>query len=330
MQKLFTGTFLVFLSLSAFDDISAQDKSKDSLIVENVKAHTVYLASDDLGGRGTGSRGIAKAANYIIQQFKEAGLHPLKNGAYHQDFKNPDHNAIESNIIGILPAGVPTDESLIFTAHYDGYGIQSTEGTTDSIYNGARDNAVGVAALIELARVYAGEGAPDVNLVFIATAAEEFGHHGSEYYLNHPVYEVDSIIICLNIDGFNVSGKRTDFFIMPRQGVDFVDDIALLAQRSGWIYDPPDWIDGMNTNFDTASFLKRGIPAATIWVGNRLIGGEMAPRLNFGDIHSPSDEINSDWNWQGVVDHLELYKNSADYFMRKDKKANVSNPDLFQ
>jgi hypothetical protein len=117
---------------------------------------------------------------------------------------------------------------------------------------------------------------------------------------------------------------------MPRQGVDFIDEIAFVALRNGWIYNSPDWIDSMNTNFDTASFLKRGIPAATIWVGNRLIGGEMAPRLNFGDIHSPSDEINSDWNWQGVMDHLELYKNSADYFMRKDKKANVSNPDLFQ
>ena len=330
MQKLFTGALLAFLILSAIGGISAQNELVDSLIIESVKAHTVYLSSDELEGRGAGSSGIALARDYISREFAEMGLQPLSDGTYRQDFNIPDQTLRESNVIGILPARAETEKSLVFTAHYDGYGIHSTEGETDSIYNGARDNAVGVAALIELARLYAEGNAPVVNLVFVATAAEETGLHGSEYYLANPVYEADDILMCLNIDGFNVSGKRINFFVMPRQGVDFVDDIALLAQRSGWIYDPPDWIDSMNTNFDTASFLKRGIPAVTLWVGDKLMGGGMAPSLNFGDIHSASDEINDDWSWSGIVDHLELYKRTGDYFMHVDRKASVNNPDLFQ
>jgi hypothetical protein len=330
MQKLFTGALLAFLTLSATSEMRAQNKLEDSLIVENVKAHTVFLSSDKLKGRGTGSSGIALARDYISQQFEEMDLQPLSDGTHRQNFNVPDQTQPESNVIGVLPAKTQTEKSLVFTAHYDGYGVHMSEDSTDSIYNGARDNAVGVAALIELARMYVHGSAPLVNLIFVATAAEEIGLHGSEYYLENPVYEAEDILMCLNIDGFNVSGKRINFFIMPRQGVDFVDDIALLAQRSGWIYDPPDWIDSMNTNFDTASFLKRGIPAVTLWVGDRLMGGGMAPSLNFGDIHSASDEINDDWSWSGVVDHLELYKRTGDYFMHVSRKASVNNPDLFQ
>ena len=321
---------MAFLTLSAISEMHAKNKLEDSLIVENVKDHTVYLSSDKLKGRGTGSAGIALARDYISQQFQEMGLQPLSVGTYRQNFNVPDQTQPESNVIGILPAKTQTEKSLIFTAHYDGYGVQVTEDSTDSIYNGARDNAVGVAALIELARLYVQGNAPQVNLVFVATAAEEIGLHGSEYYLENPVYPAEDILMCLNIDGFNVSGKRINFFVMPRQGVDFVDDIVFLAKRSGWIYDPPDWIDSMNTNFDKASFLKRGIPAVTLWVGDKLMGGGTAPRLNFGDIHSAADEINNDWRWGGVVDHLELYKRAGDYFMQVDRKASVNNPDLFQ
>lgn len=318
------------IGLLAMTLTRAQKSTQDSLIIENIKSHTAYLASDKLGGRGAGSSGIAMAAEYIRDQFENIGLHPLPNGTFRQEFKTPNQVQSESNIIGMIPSAVQTEQSLVFTAHYDGYGIQATAGTTDSIYNGARDNAVGVAALIELARLYTQQSPPHVNLVFIATAAEEFGQYGAEFYLDHPVFPADSVVMCLNIDGFNVSGKRISFFAMPRQGVDFVDDIALLAQRSGWIYDPPDWIDSMNTNFDTSSFLRRGIPAVTLWVGDRLLGGGEAPQLNFGEIHSPEDEINEDWNWSGVVDHLDLYKNTADYFIRLKGKATVNNPELFQ
>ncbi|WKK65067.1 M28 family peptidase [Lutimonas zeaxanthinifaciens] len=320
----FSLTFICCLVIILCTDVlTAQN-------LEQFKSHTTILSSDKMEGRGTGSKGIRMSGDYISQQFDKIGLQPLKDGTYKQYFPYPDQKEPEANVIGIISASEPTEKSLVFTAHYDGYGIRKTEGTQDSIYNGARDNAVGVAALIELARMYKSEELPPVNLVFIATAGEEFGQHGAEYYLQQPVFKTQEIIFCLNIDGFNVSGKRSDFFMMPRQGVDFVDEIILTAQRSGWMYDPPEWVDGMNTNFDSASFLKRGIPAVTLWTGDRLLGGEKAPKLNFGNIHSPFDEINEDWNWSGVEDHLKLYKRIGDYFMNTNKKVLVKNPEIFQ
>lgn len=323
MNNISVKFICCLLIIFNFDPLAAQ-------IVDHFKAHTSILASDKMEGRGAGSKGIRLSGDYISQQFKEIGLQTLKDGTFKQHFPYLDQKEPEANIIGIIKASVATEKSLVFTAHYDGYGVRKTEGALDSIYNGARDNAVGVAALIELARTYKSEELPPVNLVFIATAGEEFGQHGAEYYLEHPVFKAEEIIFCLNIDGFNVSGKRSDFFMMPRQGVDFVDDIILTAQRSGWMYNPPEWVDGMNTNFDSASFLKRGIPAVTLWVGDRLLGGEKAPKLNFGDIHSPFDEINEDWNWNGVEDHLILYKKVGDYFMNSHQKALVKNPELFE
>ncbi|MFQ5683767.1 MAG: M20/M25/M40 family metallo-hydrolase [Candidatus Binatia bacterium] len=304
-------------------------------VVENFKAHTEYLASDELGGRGTGSKDIRLAAEYIARQFKSIGLQPIANRSYYQQFPIPGQTKAEANIIGIIPAGSATNHSLVFTAHYDAYGDDADgfgeiEEQEDTINNGALDNATGVAAIIEIARIFKTEKAPVQNLVFVATAAEEGGLYGSRYYVEHPVYPLQGITICLNIDGFNVSGQREDYYIMPRQGVDFVDEIESIAASMGWFYVSPDWVDQMNTSFDTASFLAKRIPAFTLWTGNRLKGGKTAPPIEFGKIHTPDDEVNKNWNWDGVADHIALYKAIADYFLSHPDSISVTDPTLFQ
>jgi len=171
--------------------------------------------------------------------------------------------------------------------------------------------------------------APSQNLVFIATAGEELGSYGSRYYVENPSFPAGEIVINLNLDGFNVSGPRADYFVMPRQGVDFVDEIESVAGSLGWSYLPPDWIDGMNSSFDTARFLEKGVPAVTIWTGNTLKSGETANPPGLGRIHTPQDEISELWNWDGVEDHLALYKAIADYFLAHPDGINVIDPSLF-
>lgn len=298
--------------------------------VDAFKKHVEYLASDALEGRGTGSAGIQRAAAYIAGQFNTIGLKAIDGESYFQHFAVPELSERESNVIGILPASQPTSSSILFTAHYDAYGIRKTEGEADTIYNGAQDNAVGVAALIEVARAFKKGTVPNYNLVFIATAAEEVGLYGSLHYVQHPVFPLEEVVLCLNLDGFNVSGEREDYFVMPRQGVDFIDEIESVASPLGWHYAPPDWVDGMNTSFDTAAFLVEGIPAFTLWTGNRLKGGERAPRLQFGRIHSPDDEINEYWNWDGVADHLALYQAIAEYFLNNETPISVTDRSLFE
>ncbi len=296
---------------------------------ENIRTHTEFLASDKLEGRGTGSRGIRLAANYIAEQLKSIGLQPINGNSFYQKFPFPGEAEMESNVVGFIKAGTASKKSVVFMAHYDGLGIQKEEGQKDTIYNGARDNAVGVAALLELARKFKNAGTPRYNLVFVATAGEELGLHGSKFYVDHPIFPSEDIIICLNIDGFNVSGPREDYFIFPRQGVDFIDEVKTILNPLGWYYISPDWVDDLNANFDTASFLKKGIPALTLWTGNRLKGGKIAEPLGLGGIHTPQDEINDNWNWDGVEDHLQLYKHIADYFLEHPDGISVTDPTLF-
>ncbi|MCW5515653.1 M28 family peptidase [Muriicola sp. Z0-33] len=296
---------------------------------EIVKKHTEFLASDKLEGRGTGSKGIRLAANYIEKQFKAIGLESAEPGSYLQEFPFPGQDEPETNVVGFVKAASPTKKSIVFTAHYDAYGIKKVEGETDSIYNGAQDNALGVGALIAIASIYASEKAPQHNLVFIATAGEEFGLYGSKFYIENPLFPSDEIIICLNIDGFNISGPREDYFIFPRQGINFVDKIETILKPLGWYYISPDWVDSLNTNFDTASFLQQGIPALTLWTGNRLKGGKTAEPIAFGGIHSPADEITDLWNWEGVEEHILLYRTIADYFLAKPDGIKVTEPKLF-
>lgn len=298
-------------------------------VLENFKSHTEYLASDNLNGRGTGSSDIRLAADYIARQFESIGLQPVSEASYFQRFSIPEYEELESNVIGIILAAGPTDRSIVFTAHYDAYGFIEVEGGGDGIHNGAQDNAIGVAALIELARMFSDRDPPAQNLVFIATAGEELGSHGSRYYVENPSFPASEISINLNIDGFNISGPRADFFVMPRQGVDFVDEIERAAGLLGWSYLSPDWIDGMNASFDTSRFLELGIPAVTIWTGNTLKTGEAANPPRLGRIHTPDDEISELWNWDGVEDHLALYEAVADYFLAHPDGITVTDPSLF-
>lgn len=302
-----------------------------SQTLEQFKHHVIYLSSDELRGRAPGSAGSKQAADYIVEHFKEIGLSSYKNGSYLQTVYAKKNDIEGSNVIGWIPAAQETSASLIFMAHYDGLGSQTvTDANQDGVFNGARDNATGVAALIELARQYKRKQAPAQNIVFIATTMEEMNLEGSIQYVKEPLFPLDNISICLNLDGVNVAGLRSDFFVMPRQGVNVIDDIVQVAGQSGWLYEPPPWIDGMNSKFDTVAFLSKGVPALTLWAGNKLKDGSQAPQLKFGDIHSEADEVNENWNWQGVEEHLQLYTHVANYYLVNSQAAQVTEPALFR
>lgn len=320
-----SSCYNLLLSLAILTAITARAQ-----VTERFISHATYLSSDELEGRGPGTAGSLLAAEYIQSKFREIGLEFPYESGYFQEFFQSESGVTERNVVGILSATSSTEKSVVFTAHFDAYGIVQEEGAEDVIYNGARDNAIGVAALIELARMYVNSGRLNQNLVFVATAAEEDGLVGSRYYTQHPVFALKEITIVANIDGFNVSGPRDDFFVMPRQGVDFVDEIVAEAKSRGWTYSPPDWVDTMNTNFDTATFLLLGVPAFTIWTGNSIPEGVHITEPEFGSIHSPEDEINDTWDWSGVGAQLDLYKSITDYFLTNPGMISVQDPELFR
>ncbi|MFW6078397.1 MAG: M28 family peptidase, partial [Gemmatimonadota bacterium] len=118
-----------------------------------------------------------------------------------------------ANVVGMLPGAdsARRDEAVVFTAHYDHLGIGAPDERGDSIYNGAYDNASGVALLLELAEAFTRAPSPPArSVLFLATTAEEAGLLGAEHYVREPVVPLARTAAAINIDGANLWGEADD------------------------------------------------------------------------------------------------------------------------
>ena len=201
---------------------------------------------------------------------------------------------VSPNVVGILPGTDPvlSKEYVVLTAHLDHEGIRPTdEPGDDEIYNGAMDNAVGTAAMIEVARLLSLDP-PRRSVIFIALAAEEKGLRGSDYYARNPTVPKGSMVAVVNLD-------------MPIMTYDFTDVVAFGAERStlypvveaavhahGLDFSPdpvPD--EGLFTRSDHYSFVKQGIPAVFLSPGHANGGGELQAEFRKTHYHQVSDEV---------------------------------------
>lgn len=134
-------------------------------------------------------------------------------------FKNKAEYANSYNVVATIPGNTQADEQILFTAHWDHIGKDETK-TGDQIYNGAMDNASGIAGILEIARqlvdnVKQGHGLAR-SVTFIATTGEEQGLLGSRYYAANPLYPIDKTVAVLNLDSTNIYGKTKDFTIVGK------------------------------------------------------------------------------------------------------------------
>lgn len=163
----------------------------DSIITTSSLYNNIQiLSSDSLQGRGTGTQGEHNAAVFIADKFRKAGLSfSAGNDSYFQHFfiQSGGKRSYTKNVIGILPGTTTSEEVIIMCAHYDhlGSGIAPYGAVTtdfkDTIFNGANDNASGVAVLMEIANYYAAIRENKYTILFIAFSAEELGLIGSKY-----------------------------------------------------------------------------------------------------------------------------------------------------
>jgi hypothetical protein len=243
---------------------------------EEFKKHAVYLSSDELAGRAPGSEGAAKAASYIIRHFEEFGLKPVReNATWYQEFPlgAPDRSSgsvTAKNVVAILPGrGKLSREAVVVCAHYDHLGTKSarTPGE-DTIYNGADDNASGVATLLLIAQALTSNKAslpPSYRSVLVISFdGEEQGLLGSKYYVDHPLWPLDKTVAVVNFDvvGRLRMGKLFAFDVESNQMLaDCVRDTArqrhLVAETRV----------GGSRRSDQANFLDRNIPGMQFCTG---------------------------------------------------------------
>ncbi|NIM58617.1 MAG: M28 family peptidase [Candidatus Aminicenantes bacterium] len=218
-----------------------------------------------------------------------------------------------NNVIALLPGADRADECIIYMAHWDHFGIDSTlEG--DQIFNGALDNATGTAALIELAEAFKMlESLPSRSIIFLATTAEEQGLLGSQYYATHPVCPTAKTAAAINMDALNIYGKMKDITIIGYGNSELDDYVKAAAKEQGRRVRPnPTPEKGSFYRSDHFPFAKQGIPALYTSSGiDHVEHGEdwtlaRKEKYTAENYHKPSDEFNPNWDLSGAIDDLRL------------------------
>ena len=220
------------------------------------------------------------------------------------------------NVAGYLPGRKYPDETVIYTAHWDHLGIGKPDDRGDTIYNGALDNATGIAQLIEQARAFAREPRTDRSIVFLAVTAEEKGLLGSEYYAHNPLFPIGRTTGVLNTDGGQLWGPAKNFTISGNARLDLLDMLIAEGKKQGRYYSPdPHPEAGHFYRSDHFSFAKVGVPAISFGEGNDLVNGGIArgEALNKEYIdkhyHQPSDEWSPAWDFTGMAQDDRLLHN---------------------
>ena len=220
------------------------------------------------------------------------------------------------NVVARLDGRDPKlkSEYVLYSAHWDHLGVGAAVNG-DTIYNGAKDNAVGVAGLLDIARAFTKLPVPPKrSVVFLAVTAEEQGLLGSAYYTVAPIYPLARTAANINIDGLNVAGRTRDLTLVG-YGASELDDYARdAAGEQGRIVRPdPEPEQGFYYRSDHFNFAKQGVPALDPDEGFEYLGkpkafGERVRReWNERDYHQPSDIVRPDWDLTGAREDLKVY-----------------------
>ncbi|MBT8088139.1 MAG: M28 family peptidase [Gammaproteobacteria bacterium] len=221
-----------------------------------------------------------------------------------------------ANVLGLLPGSGAgsSDEVVIYTAHHDHLGIGAANEDGDIIYNGARDNATGVAQVLAIAGAFTSMPvAPRRSILFALVGAEEQGLLGSEFYAANPTFSPGKIAATVNLDSANIWGRSRDvtFVGLGKSSVD--EYVIQIAADQGRVVTPDQFPDkGYFYRSDQFNLARIGVPAVYLKAGIDFVGrapdwGRLQQEQNTAvDYHQPSDEYDPAWNFDGMVDDAVL------------------------
>jgi Zn-dependent M28 family amino/carboxypeptidase len=260
--------------------------------------------------------------------FREAGrdYDELKSEAARRGFKavplretasvalDVSHRDVVSrNVLALLPGRERKGEDIIYMAHWDHLGIDTTR-TGDRIFNGALDNATGVAGLLELAGAFKKLSTPPArSILFLSVTCEEQGLLGSEYYADNPVFPLDSTAAAINMDAMNIWGPMKDITVTGLGSSELDDYLVEAAKSQGRVVTAdPDPEKGSYFRSDHFSLAKRGVPVLYAGGGTDNVkygpkwAKEQRDKYVAENYHKPSDEFHAAWDLSGAVDDLRL------------------------
>ncbi|HEY7285023.1 MAG TPA: M28 family metallopeptidase [Vicinamibacterales bacterium] len=222
-----------------------------------------------------------------------------------------DAHALRSdNVVGILPGNDPVlkNEYIVVSSHLDHVGTGT--GSGDVIYNGAMDNASGVATLIETAKAAAAKKSFKRSIIFLAVTAEEKGLLGSRYYANRPTVPARAIVADLNTDMFLPLFPLHSLVVQGLEESDLAGDLRKIARPMGIeVYSDPEPERNAFVRSDQYSFIRRGVPSISLKVGfvKDSPEHEIVKKWRTERYHAPSDDLAQPIDRQAAEDFDKVY-----------------------
>jgi Zn-dependent M28 family amino/carboxypeptidase len=219
------------------------------------------------------------------------------------------------NVVGEIRGSDPelADEYIIYMAHWDHLGVgEPVNG--DAIYNGARDNAIGAAAMLEIAGAWEiAQPAPRRSALFLATTGEEMGWLGANYYVEHPIVPLENTLAAINIDGLNTWGPTENLSVSGFGDSTLDDDLtSVLAEQGRGLVPDPEPEKGYAFRTDRYPFARSGVPALDTSCGPSFVGKPVGFAQQVWDdytanhYHQPSDEFDPSWDFNAAVQDVEV------------------------
>ena len=221
------------------------------------------------------------------------------------------------NVIGKLTGSKYPNETVSYGGHWDAYGIGPADAQGRTIRPGAADDALGLAAMIEIARKFAAGPRPERTLLFAAWTSEERGLLGSEYYAQHPLYPHETMVANLTLDTLQFAGPVKDVVLIGKGQSEMEQLLAQAAQAQGRYVTPEGHPErGLFYRADHFSLAKRGVPvildmalagAYDLQDGGREAGERWLSEFTAKCYHQTCDAWAPDWNLGGAVQEADLF-----------------------
>ncbi len=292
-------------------DLISPDKNESRVAIEGWVTHTALERLLTAAG----------APNYTA----------LKAAAVKRDFKpiplaakasfsvaNTTREVASKNVIAKLAGSDPAlrDEYVVYSAHWDHLG-RNAKLTGDQISNGAADNAIGTAVLVEVAQGFASLPAaarPKRSVLFLAVTAEEKGLLGARHYATNPLYPLKKTVANINMDGAQTKGPSRDIEVIG-YGNSTLDDLAaaILKKSNRVLVPDTEPQKGYFYRSDHFEFAKEGVPAFYTHSGKDIIGQpagygkKRSDEYTAEDYHKVSDEIKPWWDFEGAATDTRLF-----------------------
>ncbi len=315
----------------------------------------LVIHEDKAAGYGWNVASSSPGENYSIVQAEDA-IRPvtlqgwLHNDAARRMFKtagldldeqrrlarNPDFQAFElegvsfsadlstkveriesQNILALLPGDKRADETIMVSAHWDAYGLGEPDEQGRRVRPGANDDALGMAGVLELARVLKETGGLQRSVVFAAYTAEESGMLGSQAYAADPVYPLEKTVANLTLDILQTAGPARDVILVGEGQSELENDLASAAALQGRVVTPENLPEnGLFFRADHFPLAREGVPVlllmgiaggADLIEGGRAAGDQWIADYTGNCYHQTCDSWDPDWDLRGAVQDIELF-----------------------